>query len=144
MRHSRSRPAKATDPFEFAWKVPATGYRLVRARLFGAHRATRHATRGQRTASRMTRELADDDDRPVLCLTDGVETGQPVGRVRRYKLFTDRFRGLFLEFAGTARTEAGILDFAHKNGSLLGPTGPLVVPATSDTGRPVHAEELGL
>jgi hypothetical protein len=44
MRHRRRRSTRATDPFEFAWKVPAMGYRLVRARLLGMGYVYGHPT----------------------------------------------------------------------------------------------------
>src|SRR5438094_3215055 len=144
MRHSQRRLTKPTGPFEFSWKVPAQGHRLVRARLLGAHRDANHQRRRRRSATRTGEGLLDDADRPVLCLTDGVESGQPVGRVRRYKPLATRFMGLFLEFAATPRTEAGILTFANRNGSLFGGEAEFVVPTTSITGAPVHGEALGL
>ena len=132
-----------TDPFEFTWRVRRQGPTWVRARRWlDQPEIASPPPPGDASEDARARHFFETERaKPVLCLTDGVPSGEPVGRVKVYKPMSGP--GMFLTFAETEPTEKGILSFANRFGTLLGTEGDLIrlADADHDGQRPVFYGE---
>ena len=125
MRHP-PRIRLPSDPFEFVWRVRKAGHAWVSARPFGQY----ESSGPKRGKSKQGHAFEEEAARPVRCLTNDVPPGREIGPVKVYKPLSHP--ALFLDFAETEPTEAGVLVFANKWGMLLGAHGDLIKLAEPD------------
>jgi hypothetical protein len=122
MRNARRFP-EAFQPVDFAWEMPANGYRWIATTSIDQPHTPVPPDRDAGEDEKALYELVLAQSQPRLWLTDGVPSGHPK-RVTRYVPLRDK--ALFRHFAAIKITEDAIAAFAKGWGSLLGPLGPLI------------------